>query len=106
MFGKHAKLTFLGGIALAASLAVLLVPSAAAHATPGVPVQRPTLHNGLSSEAAQAIEASGFASTKPQSGGLLPSDTTFSWGAAAVGVCIGAGLMLLLGGPRRRVRAA
>jgi hypothetical protein len=88
-------------LAIAASFAVLAVavPSASAHT---VPVQRPTLHNGLSPDVAQAIQASGFASSEPQAGGFLPSDTTFSWGAAIVGICIGAGLMLLVGGGPRR----
>ena len=86
--------------AIAASLAVLAVAVPAASAQT-LRVQRPTLHNGLAPDVAQAIQASGFASARLQSGGLLPSDTTFSWGAAVVGVCIGAGLMLLVGGPRR-----
>jgi hypothetical protein len=101
MFGRQAKLKLFGGIAIAATLAVLAVSSASAHATPGVPVQRPSVHTGLAPDVAQAIQASGFVSSQPQAGGLLPSDTTFSWGAAIVGICIGVGLMLLVGGPRR-----
>ncbi len=89
-----------GGIAIVASLAVVATPSA-------LGASRTDLSSGLSSDVAQAIQASGFARPTAPSAGFLPRDTTFSWGDAGVGVGIGAGVVLLvLGGARRGPRPA
>src|SRR5436305_5678919 len=82
-------------LAIAASFAVLafVVPSASAHT---VPVQRPTLHDGLSPDVAQAIQASGFAEPRSASRDPLPNDTSFDWGDGGIGVGLGAVLTLVL----------
>jgi hypothetical protein len=92
MFGKH----LIGGIAIAASLAAFAVPSAtAAQRVPSFYDNGVDVHDGYASEVAQAVQASGFGGPAPSSGGRQ----AYGLGDAAVGVFVGAGLMLLLLGP-------
>jgi hypothetical protein len=85
-----------GGIALAASLAVLAAPSvAAARTAPSFYDNGVGIQDAYPAEVAQAVQASGFAGPAPSSGGL-PAPRL---GDTALGVFLGAGLMLLLLGP-------
>jgi hypothetical protein len=96
MFGTHLVRHALGGIAIAASLAGFAAPSAAAaHRGPSFYDNGVALHDGYAAEVAQAVKASGFAGPAPSAGSRL----SFGVGDAAVGVFVGAGLMLLLLGP-------
>ncbi len=86
------------GIALAASLVVLAVPSvAAARTTPSFYDNGVSIHEAYAAEVAQAVRQSGFA--KP--GASSSAGLSFGLGDAALGVLVGAGLMLLLLGPQR-----
>ena len=98
MFGKQHVLRLLTAIAIAASLAAFAVPSAAAaHRAPSFYGNGAGIHDAYAAEVAQPVQASGFAEPAPSSGRRL----AFSLGDAAVGVFVGAGLMLLLLGPAR-----
>jgi hypothetical protein len=98
MFGKRHVLRLLGAISIAASVAVFAVPSAsAAHAAPSFYDNGVTIGDGYAAEVAQAVQESGFAGPASSSGDGM----SFGLGDAALGVLIGAGLMLLLLGPQR-----
>ncbi len=117
MVGKAHMVKLGGGIALVASLAVIVAPSALG----AVPVSRPTgstvgpgtasiydtrsdLTN-TSADVAQAIQASGFAETAAPSAHFSIGGA-FNWGDAGIGLGVGAGLMLfLLRGARPRAYA-
>lgn len=99
MFGKQ----LLGAIAIAASLAAFAVPSAtAAHRAPSFYDNGVDIHDAYASEVVQAVQASGFAGPARSSGSRL----SFGVADAAVGIFVGAGLMLLLLGPAGVFRGA